>query len=143
CPTLTEISDLLQEEVTTFTKGKLNDDQELQDGIGSQHAVVTSLNVTGKEIIDQSSTADAGILKEKLSSLNRRWQGVCRQVDARKKRLEEDKTLLSELQKDLKEFNCWLEEGERIVRIELVPGNEQNLKDSLETVKLQVDEIPS
>ncbi|XP_067848885.1 dystrophin isoform X4 [Heptranchias perlo] len=116
--------------------------KELQDGIGSQQAVVTSLNVTGEEIIGQSSTADAGILKEKLSNLNRRWQEICRQVDERKRRLEEEKNILSELQEDLNEYSGWLEGAESIVGIELDPGNEQQLKDSLERVKLRVEELP-
>ncbi|XP_078088636.1 dystrophin-like isoform X7 [Mustelus asterias] len=120
------------------TKQKL---KELQNGIGSQQAVVTSLNVTGEEIIGQSSTSDGGILKEKLSNLNRRWQEICRQVDERKRRLEEEKNI-SELQEDLNEYLCWLEEAESIVRIEPDPGNEQQLRDSLERVKFQVAEFP-
>uniref|UniRef100_UPI00398ED900 dystrophin isoform X4 n=1 Tax=Pristiophorus japonicus TaxID=55135 RepID=UPI00398ED900 len=116
--------------------------KELQDGIGSQQAVVTSLNVTGEEIIGQSSTADAGILKEKLSNLNRRWQEICRQVDERKRRLEEEKNILSKLQEDLNEYICWQEGAESIVGVELDPGDEQQLKDSLERVKLRVEELP-
>ncbi|XP_067896656.1 dystrophin isoform X2 [Heterodontus francisci] len=121
------------------TKQKL---KELQDGIGSQQAVVTSLNVTGEEIIGQSSTVDGGILKEKLSNLNRHWQDICRQVDERKRRLEEEKNI-SELQEDLSEYLCWLEEAESIGRIEPDPGNEQQLKDSLERVKFRVEELPA
>ncbi|XP_041067968.1 dystrophin isoform X1 [Carcharodon carcharias] len=120
------------------TKQKL---QELQNGIGSQQAVVTSLNVTGEEIIGQSSTSDGGILKEKLSNLTRRWQEICRQVDERKRRLEEEKNI-SELQEDLNEYFCWLEEAESLVGVELDPGNEQQLRNSLERVKFRVDEFP-
>ncbi|XP_078415979.1 dystrophin isoform X2 [Cetorhinus maximus] len=120
------------------TKQKL---QELQNGIGSHQAVVTSLNVTGEEIIGQSSTSDGGILKEKLSNLTRRWQEICRQVDERKRRLEEEKNI-SELQEDLNEYFCWLEEAESLVGVELDPGNEQQLRDSLERVKFRVDEFP-
>uniref|UniRef100_A0A8B9UBG5 Dystrophin n=1 Tax=Anas zonorhyncha TaxID=75864 RepID=A0A8B9UBG5_9AVES len=54
--------------------------QELQDGIGRQQAVVKTLNVTGEEIIEQSSTADANVLKEQLGSLNTRWQEICKQL---------------------------------------------------------------
>ncbi|XP_038658195.1 dystrophin isoform X7 [Scyliorhinus canicula] len=120
------------------TKQKL---KELQNGIGSQKAAVTSLNVTGEEIIGQSSITDGGILKEKLNNLNRRWQEICRQVDERKRRSEEEKNI-TELQKDLNEYLCWLEETESIVGIELDPGNEQQLRDSLETVKFRLAEFP-
>ncbi|KAJ6667667.1 hypothetical protein lerEdw1_016788 [Lerista edwardsae] len=59
---------------------------ELQDGIGRQQAVVRTLNLTGEDIIEQLSTADASVLKEKLGSLNFRWQEVCRQLAEKKKR---------------------------------------------------------
>lgn len=60
--------------------------QELQDGIGRQQAVLKALNVTGEEIIEQSSTADAKVLKEQLESLNTRWQEICKQLVEKKKR---------------------------------------------------------
>lgn len=60
--------------------------QELQDGIGRQQTVLKALNVTGEEIIEQSSTADAKVLKEQLESLNTRWQEICKQLVEKKKR---------------------------------------------------------
>nr|XP_033805580.1 dystrophin isoform X6 [Geotrypetes seraphini] len=116
--------------------------KELQDGVGRQEAVIRTLNVTGQEISEQCSAADAKVLKEKLASLNSRWQEVCRQLAERRKRLEEEKITLLELQEDLNEFIFWLEEAESIVSLPLEPGNEQQLKDSLEKVKLRVEELP-
>ncbi|XP_059506329.1 dystrophin isoform X9 [Stegostoma tigrinum] len=115
--------------------------KELQNGIGSRQDVVASLNVTGDEIVGESSASDGAILKEKLSNLNRRWQEICRQADDRRRRLEEQKHI-SELQEDLNEFLSWLEEAESVVGIDLHAGNEKQLKDSLERVKFQVGEIP-
>ncbi|XP_078264997.1 dystrophin isoform X3 [Rhinoraja longicauda] len=117
--------------------------KELQDGIGCQQAAVAGLNVTGEEIIGQSSAADGFILNEKLSKLNRRWQEICRQVDERKRRLEEEKNILSRLQEDLNECTCWLEDAENTLGLVPDPGNEQQLKDSLERVKLRVEELPT
>ncbi|KYO40201.1 hypothetical protein Y1Q_0000045 [Alligator mississippiensis] len=116
--------------------------KELQDGIGRQQTVVKTLNVTGEEIIEQSSTADATLLKEKLGSLNFRWQEICRQLTERRKRLEEEKNILSELQEGLNEFALWLEEADRVAGIPSEPGNEEQLKDSLEKVKFRVEELP-
>ncbi|XP_048719602.2 dystrophin isoform X6 [Caretta caretta] len=116
--------------------------KELHDGIGRQQTVIRTLNITAEEIIEQSSTADANVLREKLGSLNFRWEEVCRQLAERRKRLEEEKNILSELQEDLNEFILWLEEADSIVGIPLEPGNEQQLKDSLEKVKLRVEELP-
>uniref|UniRef100_A0A803XUG6 Dystrophin n=1 Tax=Meleagris gallopavo TaxID=9103 RepID=A0A803XUG6_MELGA len=66
--------------------------QELQDGIGRQQTVVKTLNVTGEEIIEQSSAADANVLKEQLGNLNTRWQEICRQLVEKKKRVTKETT---------------------------------------------------
>ncbi|XP_027544747.1 dystrophin isoform X10 [Neopelma chrysocephalum] len=116
--------------------------QELQDGIGRQQTVVKALNVTGEEIIEQSSTADAKVLKEQLESLNTRWQEICKQLVEKKKRLEEEKNILSEFQEDLNKLILWLEEADSVVGIPLEPGNEDQLRDCLSKVKLRVEELP-
>ncbi|KAM6095626.1 dystrophin isoform 9-T9 [Chlamydotis macqueenii] len=116
--------------------------QELQDGIGRQQTVVKTLNVTGEEIIEQSSAADAKVLKEQLESLNTRWQEICRQLVEKKKRLEEEKNILSEFQEDLNKLILWLEEAESVIGIPLEPGNEDQLRDCLDKVKLRVEELP-
>ncbi|XP_006870206.1 PREDICTED: dystrophin-like isoform X2 [Chrysochloris asiatica] len=116
--------------------------KELQNGIGQRQTVVRELNATGEEIIEQSSKTDASILQEKLGSLNLRWQEVCKQLAERKKRLEERKNILSEFQRDLNEFVLWLEEAGNITSIPLEPGNEQQLKEKLDQVKLLAEELP-
>nr|XP_045363191.1 dystrophin isoform X2 [Camelus bactrianus] len=116
--------------------------KELQDGIGQRQTVVRVLNATGEEIIQQSSKTDASILQEKLGSLNLRWQEVCKQLAERKRRLEEQKNILSEFQRDLNEFILWLEEADNITSSPLEPGNEQQLKGKLEEIKLLAEELP-
>ncbi|XP_033616290.1 dystrophin isoform X2 [Fukomys damarensis] len=116
--------------------------KELQDGIGQRHTVVRTLNATGEEIIQQSSKTDASILQEKLGSLNLRWQEVCKQLAERKKRQEEQKNILSEFQRDLNEFVLWLEEADNVTSIPLELGNEQQVTEKLEQVKLLVEELP-
>ncbi|XP_034857176.1 dystrophin isoform X8 [Mirounga leonina] len=116
--------------------------KELQDGIGQRQTVVKVLNATGEEVIQQSSKTDASILQEKLGSLNLRWQEVCKQLVERKKRLEEQKNILSEFQRDVDEFVLWLEEVDNVASIPLEPGNEQQLKEKLEQVKLLAEELP-
>ncbi|XP_068278928.1 LOW QUALITY PROTEIN: dystrophin [Nyctibius grandis] len=116
--------------------------QELQDGIGRQQTVVKTLNVTGEEIIEQSSKTDAKVLKEQLESLNSRWQEICRQLVEKKKRLEEEKNILSEFQEDLNKLILWLEEADNIIGIPLETGNEDQLRDCLSKVKLRVEELP-
>ncbi|XP_010002791.1 PREDICTED: dystrophin [Chaetura pelagica] len=116
--------------------------QELQDGIGHQQTVVKTLNVTGEEIIEQSSAADAKVLKEQLGSLNSRWQEICKQLVEKKKRLEEEKNILSEFQEDLNKLLLWLEEADRIIAIPLEPGNEDQLRDCLSKVKVLIEKLP-
>ncbi|ELK32005.1 Dystrophin [Myotis davidii] len=57
-------------------------------------------------------------------------------------RLEEQKNIVSEFQRDLNEFIFWLEEVDNITTIAPEPGNEQQLKEKLEQVKLLVEELP-
>ncbi|XP_040600117.1 dystrophin isoform X6 [Mesocricetus auratus] len=114
--------------------------KELQDGIGQRQTVVKILNTTGEEIIQQSSKTDASILQEKLGSLSLRWHEICKQLAERKKRIEEQKNVLSEFQRDLNEFVLWLEEADNIANAPL--GNEQQLKEKLEQVKLLAEELP-
>ncbi|XP_058515061.1 dystrophin isoform X1 [Ochotona princeps] len=116
--------------------------KELQDGIGQRQSVVRTLNATGEEIIQQSSKTDANILQEKLGGLNLRWQEVCKQLAERRKRLEEQKNILSEFQRDLNEFVLWLQEADAIASITVEPENEQQLKEKLEQVTLLAEELP-
>ncbi|XP_027947133.1 dystrophin [Eumetopias jubatus] len=116
--------------------------KELQDGIEQRQTVVRVLNATGEEVIQLSSKTDANILQEKLGSLNLRWQEVCKQLVERKKRLEEQKNILLEFQRDVNEFVLWLEEADNVASIPLEPGNEQQLKEKLEQVKLLAEELP-
>lgn len=51
-------------------------------------------------------------------------------------RLEEQKNIVSEFQRDLNEFIFWLEEVDNITTIGPEPGNEQQLKEKLEQVKV-------
>ncbi|XP_039770096.1 dystrophin isoform X4 [Ornithorhynchus anatinus] len=116
--------------------------KELQDGVGRQTTVIRALNATGEEITAQASVTDADLLKDKLETLNVRWQKVCRQLAERNKRLEEEKNILSEFGDDLKEFVSWLEESESIVALPLEPGNEEQLAEALGKVKSRVEELP-
>ncbi|XP_015219666.1 dystrophin isoform X7 [Lepisosteus oculatus] len=117
--------------------------KELQNGIRHQQALVSSLNATGEEIAQQSTSEDAILFKERLTGVNVRWEEVCRQVAERRRRSEEEKHIISELQEDLNEFLSWLDKAESIVSLELESGDEHQLKDSLEKIKLRVEELPS
>ncbi|KAJ6667653.1 hypothetical protein lerEdw1_016774 [Lerista edwardsae] len=57
-------------------------------------------------------------------------------------RLEEEQNLLTELQYDLNKFILWLDEASSVTGIPLEPGNEYQLKDTLQKVKLRVEELP-
>lgn len=116
--------------------------KELQDDIGQRQPVIGILNAAGEETIKQSSKTDASILQEKLGSLNLRWQEICKLLAERKKRLEEQRSIVSELQRDLNEFVLWLEEADTITSTPLAPGNEKQLKEKLEQVKLLKEELP-
>ncbi|XP_053563574.1 dystrophin isoform X5 [Bombina bombina] len=115
--------------------------KELEDGTEHQQAVVHSLNVSGGEIIEQSSSADASHIKDNLDNLNSRWHIVNRKLNERRRRLEEEKKKLYGLQEDLNKFSIWLDDAEEVANAPPEPGNEQQLNDLLEEVKFRVNEL--
>uniref|UniRef100_A0A8C5J8T1 Dystrophin n=1 Tax=Junco hyemalis TaxID=40217 RepID=A0A8C5J8T1_JUNHY len=74
--------------------------------------------------------------------LNNRWKEICRQLVEKKKRIEEEKNILSEFQDDLNKLILWLEETENVISIPLEKGNEDQLRDCLSKVKVLVGELP-
>ena len=60
--------------------------KDLEDGIASHQTTVTTVNGTGEEIIKQSTQFEGDMLREKLNTINRRWQVVCSEVADRRDR---------------------------------------------------------
>ncbi|KAM4797278.1 dystrophin [Rhinophrynus dorsalis] len=115
--------------------------KELEDGIGQQQSFVRTLNVSGGQIVEQCSTAEAAQIKDRLDSLNSRWHIVNRKLNERKRRLEDEKKRLYILQEDLNKFSLWLEDAEEVASTPAEPGNELQLNDLLEKVKFRVEEL--
>ncbi|XP_075121172.1 dystrophin isoform X11 [Leptodactylus fuscus] len=113
----------------------------LEDGIVEQLAVVKTLNVSGGQIAEQSSTAEAAHIKENLDTLNSRWHTVNRKLQERRARLEEEKRKLYGLQEDLNKFRTWLEDAEEIANTPAEQGNEIQLNELLEKIKVKVEEL--
>ncbi|KAJ8400755.1 hypothetical protein AAFF_G00391090 [Aldrovandia affinis] len=114
----------------------------LQDGVVVQEGVVAGVNSAGEEIAQQSRQEDGARLREQLSALNKRWEEVCRKIAERKRRSSEARHAVAELQEDLSEFTSWLEEAEGISSITLQPGDQEQLRASLEKVQARVHELP-
>uniref|UniRef100_A0A6I8QSI2 Dystrophin n=1 Tax=Xenopus tropicalis TaxID=8364 RepID=A0A6I8QSI2_XENTR len=115
--------------------------KELEDGIGQQQTFVRALNVSGGEIISQSSPTETADIRDKLESLNSRWHIVNRKINERRRRLEEEKKKLYGLQEDLNKFCIWLEDAEGIARQPTEPGNELQLNELYEKVKFTAEEL--
>ncbi|XP_036396175.1 dystrophin isoform X3 [Megalops cyprinoides] len=116
--------------------------KELQSAVITQEGVVARLRRAGEEIVPQSRQEDGVLLRERLGALYTRWEEVCRQIAERKRRSSELRHAVSELQEDLSEFQSWLEEAESISSIVLQPGDQDQLKASLEKVQTRVQELP-
>ncbi|KAG9349621.1 hypothetical protein JZ751_028069, partial [Albula glossodonta] len=116
--------------------------KELQDGVIVQEGVVAGLNTAGEEIIQQSRPDDAIPIKEQLSTLNKRWDDICRKIAERKRRSSEARHAVVELQEDLSEFLSWLEEAESVSSIPLRPDDQDQLRATLEKVQARVQELP-
>ncbi|XP_063809546.1 dystrophin isoform X5 [Pseudophryne corroboree] len=113
----------------------------LEDGIGQQQATVRELNVFSGEVAEQSSPADSAHIRDHLDTLNVRWNTINRKLNERRQRLEEEKNKLYGLHKDLNNFRFWLEDAEKIASTPAEQGNEIQLNELLEKVKLRVEEL--
>ncbi|KAJ8350389.1 hypothetical protein SKAU_G00255190 [Synaphobranchus kaupii] len=116
--------------------------KELEDAVVSEESVVAGLNSAGEEIIQQSRQADGLKIKEQLSALNKRFEEVRRRVAERKRRSLEARQAAAELREDLSEFLSWLEDAEGVASIALQPGDQEQLRASLEKVQARVQELP-
>ncbi|XP_035250602.1 dystrophin isoform X13 [Anguilla anguilla] len=116
--------------------------KELEDAVGAQEGAVASLNAAGEEIIQQSRPDDGLRIREQLSALNKRWEDVRGRLAERKRRSTEARHAAAELQEDLSEFLSWLDEAEGAATIVPQPGNQEQLRVSLEKVQPRVLELP-
>ncbi|KAG5833362.1 hypothetical protein ANANG_G00275140 [Anguilla anguilla] len=116
--------------------------KELEDAVGAQEGAVASLNAAGEEIIQQSRPDDGLRIREQLSALNKRWEDVRGRLAERKRRSTEARHAAAELQEDLSEFLSWLDEAEGAAAIVPQPGNQEQLRASLEKVQPRVLELP-
>ncbi|XP_044140659.1 dystrophin isoform X6 [Bufo gargarizans] len=132
-----------QGEIRDLEKAKqhLQRVKALEDGIAEQLAVVKTLNVSGGEIAEQSSAADAARIKDNLTALNSRWNTINRKLQERRRKLEEEKRKLYGLQEDLNKFRTWLANAEEIANTPAEQGNEPQLNELLEKVKVKVEEL--
>ncbi|XP_069827111.1 dystrophin isoform X11 [Dendropsophus ebraccatus] len=113
----------------------------LEDGIAEHIEVLRALNVSGGEIAEQSSAADAARIKDNLDALNSRWNTINRKLQERRRRLEEEKRKLYGLQEDLNKFRTWLEDAEEVANTPAENGNELQLNELLGKVKVKIEEL--
>ncbi|KAJ8253066.1 hypothetical protein GJAV_G00208740 [Gymnothorax javanicus] len=116
--------------------------KELENTVGAQEGVVASINAAGDEIILQSRPDDGLKLREQLSTLNKRWEDVRRRLAERKRRSTEARHAAAQLQEDLSDFLSWLDKAEGVASTPLQPGDQEQLKMTLEKVQMQVQELP-
>ncbi|KAJ8256205.1 hypothetical protein COCON_G00200690 [Conger conger] len=116
--------------------------KELEAAVGGQESAVAGVNAAGDEIIQQSRLDDGLKIKEQLSALNKRWEDVRRRLAERKRRSAEAHHAAEELREDLSEFLSWLDEAEGVCAIPLQPGDQEQLRASLEKVQARVQELP-
>ena len=58
----------------------------LEDGIARHQSTVNAMNSAGQEIISKSTTVEAEMLRDKLTTQNRRWESICNHVTDRRDR---------------------------------------------------------
>ncbi|XP_078699259.1 dystrophin-like isoform X33 [Branchiostoma floridae x Branchiostoma belcheri] len=117
--------------------------KKLQDGIENHRKQVEGLNANGQEIIEQCTSIDATLLREKLDGLNRRWRVLCAEVNDRKERFEEASMQTEEFQEEIDELLFWLEDTEGILNKQVCPADEDQLEEALEKVKDKENDLGS
>ncbi|XP_016387170.1 dystrophin-like [Sinocyclocheilus rhinocerous] len=117
--------------------------KELQWGLEKQEAAVKGLNALGTDMTPQCSKDDRDHIKQQLASINSRWAKVSNQLTEIKRRSAGAKIVLAELNKDMVEFQSWLDDAEAVVALPVETGHKEQLSATLEKVKAQVVELPS
>ncbi|XP_013413171.1 dystrophin isoform X2 [Lingula anatina] len=117
--------------------------KELEEQVKLHQATIHNLHTSSQEIVQQSSSPEAGLLAEKLEQLNRRWQAVFTDISDRKDRFEAEAMETSVFSEEMDELFFWLDETETILNTTVRIADEQYLEDLLEKVKDREEDIPS
>ncbi|XP_076840282.1 LOW QUALITY PROTEIN: utrophin [Brachyhypopomus gauderio] len=103
--------------------------EELEEGLESQQAVLAMLTQTGEKIIGQLSSPDGPLLQDKLDSLSQRWAIIHSQLAERRLRLMVADPAVLEVVQRSTDLAQWLEQAEVAVATLPVSATDENFKE--------------
>ncbi|XP_072437733.1 utrophin-like isoform X5 [Chiloscyllium punctatum] len=103
--------------------------QELEESLSSHQPVYITLNASGRDIIQDLSTADGCLLQEKLNGLNKRWAAISSEIKDRHRRLGGDSQQCSDLKNQMDEFGLWLDTVQNSLRAVHSPPTAHDLEE--------------
>lgn len=108
----------------------------LEDGIARHQSTVNAMNTAGQEIISKSTTVEADMLRDKLTSQNRRWESICNQVANRRDRFKEEAMQIEEFLEESGEMLQWMDEADTELQTkDPSPADEDGLVQLIEKIK--------
>lgn len=99
---------------------------ELEDGLSSHQPCLIDVNQKGEDILQRLRPSDASFLKDKLASLNQRWNALVAEMKGLQPRLKGESKQVSGYRKRLDEVICWLTKVENAVQKRSTPDPEEN-----------------
>nr|XP_015911947.1 dystrophin isoform X3 [Parasteatoda tepidariorum] len=115
----------------------------LQKQVSEKMAIMETINVTGKRVLNECSTPDAILLQEQLDSINKRWKDLVAELAARKSKLDEDQDALVVAKSEMQDLTSWLKETENLLCRTPKTTDLSTAISLLEKLKEHEDDIPS
>ncbi|XP_078330229.1 dystrophin-like isoform X4 [Crassostrea virginica] len=83
--------------------------KEIHNGLQTHQTALNNMNATGNDIIGQSNMLDAKAMREKLDSINKRWEGLSFAVEEKTNRTWSSESKQWErFHSDMKQVTTWL-----------------------------------
>ncbi|XP_061169275.1 dystrophin-like isoform X1 [Saccostrea echinata] len=130
---------LLVAEADLERKGKAAH-EELSSGIKDHQNILNNMNAEGNEVIRQSNKVDAVTLRQKLDSINKRWDSLCHAVLDKTDSSADDRMKTSDFSAEMDELFLWIDETENVLA-SYVTLEEKSLDEALEKIKDKEDEV--